>query len=47
MTNVGDDVGGNVGDQDDTKLIEKQTGILNLIKEMRMRQPMKCRRSCR
>ncbi len=33
MTNVGDDVGGRVGDQDDTKLTEKQTGILNLIKE--------------
>lgn len=37
MTNVGDDVGGrvggNVGDQDDTKLTERQTGMLNLIKE--------------
>lgn len=37
MTNVGDDVGGrvggNVGDKDDTKLTERQEGILNLIKE--------------
>ena len=35
MTNVGDDVGGrvggNVGDKDDTKLTERQEGILNLI----------------
>ena len=33
MTNVGDDVGGNVGDKDYTKLTERQEGILNLIKE--------------
>ena len=33
MTDVGDNVGGNVGDKDYTKLTERQEGILNLIKE--------------
>ena len=33
MTNVGGNVGGGVGDEDYTKLTERQEGILNLIKE--------------
>ena len=33
IANVGGNVGGGVGDEDDTKLTERQEGILNLIKE--------------